>query len=82
MEAQGGKAGGAAKSAVREQQIVFGVLKFVTWTFAQAALLGEDLRRHEDFGFEAGEVRRVQLSLTPFDDSPKRIPCPRPPNCL
>jgi len=47
----------------------------------QAAVLGVDLRAHSRYQLEPGEVRRLELSTLDRDDSPRTIPCPRPPAC-
>lgn len=49
----------------------------------QAAVVGgsEDLTQHYKWAFQPGEVRLLQLSDVEFDDSPRSIPCPNPPQC-
>jgi broad specificity phosphatase PhoE len=51
----------------------------------QAAVVGgsggEDLTQHYKWAFEPGEVRMLQLNEIEFDDSPRSLPCPNPPQC-
>eukprot|EP00195_Chlamydomonas_chlamydogama_P001087 CAMPEP_0202918036 /NCGR_PEP_ID=MMETSP1392-20130828/72488_1 /ASSEMBLY_ACC=CAM_ASM_000868 /TAXON_ID=225041 /ORGANISM="Chlamydomonas chlamydogama, Strain SAG 11-48b" /LENGTH=264 /DNA_ID=CAMNT_0049610967 /DNA_START=223 /DNA_END=1017 /DNA_ORIENTATION=+ len=47
----------------------------------QAALLGIDLRFHSQFAVRPGQVRRLQLSDRSFDDRPRQVACPDPPQC-
>jgi broad specificity phosphatase PhoE len=47
----------------------------------QAAVKGVDLRRHDLFAFEPGQVRSLELSEVEFDAAPQRMACPNPPKC-
>ena len=48
----------------------------------QAALLGRDLRQHNEFAVAPGGVHAVMLATEARDDSPRTIRCPRPPACV
>ena len=48
----------------------------------QASVLGVDLRAHREYAFAPGEARALALSTLERDDSPRTIPCPRPPQCV
>lgn len=64
------------------QDVVFIASDSDTLSIMQAAILGADLRNHRRFAFKPGAVLPLQLSADTWDEAPRTLACPQPPQCL